>query len=145
LEPEHIRTDRIEYRMMKTGSLVSIPIPPQAHKLLQPYLEAGNAFVFPLLKKGDDRDPVRLWKRISVRNVKINQDLKKVAGLAGLDTAGLSTHIARHSFADFARRKSGNLFAISKTLGHRDLATTQVYLASFDREAVDQLAEDLWK
>jgi len=144
LKPENVKGDRIEYRMMKTGSLVSIPIPPQAHELIKPYLAADNAFVFPLLEQGDDRDPIHLRRRISARNARINQDLKKAARLAGLDAAGLSMHVSRHSFADYARRKSGNLYAISKALGHRDLATTQTYLASFDREAVDQLAEDLW-
>ncbi len=145
LKPENVKTDRIEYRMLKTGSLVSFPVPPQARELLKPYLAAGGAFVFPLLKEGDDRDPIQLRRRINTRNSRINQGLKKAAELAGLDAAGLSMHVARHSFADYARRKSGNLFAISKALGHRDLATTQLYLASFDQEAVDQLAEDLWR
>jgi len=98
-----------------------------------------------LLEQGDDRDPIRLRQRINTRNTRTNYSLKKAAEKAGLDPAGLSMHVSRHSFADYARRKSGNLFAISKALGHRDLATTQTYLASFDREAVDQLAEDLWR
>ena len=53
-------------------------------------------------------------------------------------------HVARHSFADTRGRSRGTCLAISKALGHRDLATTQQYLKSFDRESVDRLAEDLW-
>ena len=144
LKPEDVKEDRIEYRMLKTGSPVSIPIPEAARAILRPYLDRKAAYVFPLLTNGDGSDSIRLRRRISSRNVVINRNLKAVAELAGIESDGLSMHVARHSFADYARQKSGNLFAISKALGHRDLATTQQYLKSFDREAVDQLAEDLW-
>ena len=64
--------------------------------------------------------------------------------MAEIDSEGLSMHVARHSYADFARRKSGDLFAISQTLGHKSLETTEAYLKSFDQDAVDKLGEDLW-
>ena len=124
--------------MLKTGSPVSIPIPEDARAILRPYLDRKVAYVFPLLSEGDERDSVRLRRRISSRNVVINRNLKTVAEMAGIKPDGLSMHVARHSFADYARQKSGNLFAISKALGHRDLTTTQQYLKSFDREAVDR-------
>ena len=64
---------------------------------------------------------------------------------AGLNDAdSISMHISRHSFADYARIKSGNLYAISKTLGHSSLQITEAYLKSFDQDAVDQLADQLW-
>ena len=53
-------------------------------------------------------------------------------------------HIARHSYADHARRMSGDLYAISKSLGHSNLQTTEQYLKSFDRDAVDRLAGQVW-
>jgi integrase/recombinase XerD len=56
----------------------------------------------------------------------------------------VSFHVARHSYADFARTRSGDLFAISKALGHASLQITQTYLKSFDRDAVDRLSEQLW-
>lgn len=145
LKAEQVKEDRIEYRMLKTGSPVSIPIPEAARAILRPYLDREGAYVFPLLTDGDEGDSVRLRRRISSRNVVINRNLKTVAELAGIESDGLSMHVARHSFADYARQKSGNLFAISKALGHRDLATTQQYLKSFDREAVDNLAGELWQ
>ena len=52
--------------------------------------------------------------------------------------------MARHSFADHARTRSGDLYAISKSLGHGNLQTTETYLRSFDRDAVGSLADDLW-
>ena len=50
----------------------------------------------------------------------------------------------RHSYADHARRMSGDLYAISKSPGHSHLQTTETHLNSFDRVAVDQLARDVW-
>ena len=84
-------------------------------------------------------------RRISSKNTLCNRFIKEAAAQAGLDDAyRISMHLARHSFADYARAKSGNLYAISKTLGHSSLQITQTYLKSFDQEAVDQLADTLW-
>ena len=98
----------------------------------------------PLLEKGDERDSVQLRRRIASRNAQINAALKRVARLAGLEPEGLSMHVARHSFADYARRQGGNLYAIATSLGHSNLQTTETYLKSCDREAVDGLADHLW-
>ena len=91
-----------------------------------------------------DRDGVYLRKRIASRNTTANAALKRLASLAGIEPDGLSTHVARHSFADYARRQTGDLYAISKSLGHGNLSTTETYLRSFDRDAVDGLATRLW-
>ena len=147
LKQEHVREDRLSYQMAKTGTLISVPLPPPALTLIAPYCEQASrdTFLFGYLKPGDDTDPVRVRRRISSHNALVNRRLKDVAELAGVEAEGLSMHVARHSFADFARRKSGNLYAISKTLGHSSLQVTQAYLKSFDRDAVDQLASELWE
>lgn len=40
----------------------------------------------------------------------------------------LTAHVLRHTFATWSLRKSGNLYAVSKALGHARLAQTEVYL-----------------
>lgn len=146
LRAKNIKEARVSYSMLKTGHPLSIPLPEEALTLLQSYLDGKepDAFVFPFLAAGDDKNGVHLRRRISSKNVLVNKALKRVAEQVGLDAEGLSMHVARHSFADFARRRSGNLYAISKTMGHRNLATTEQYLKSLDQEAVDELAETLW-
>ena len=67
-----------------------------------------------------------------------------MAERADLLPDGLSMHVSRHSFADYARRKSGNLYAISKSLGHKNLNETDGYLKELDQDAVDGLATALW-
>jgi site-specific recombinase XerD len=145
LKKDSVRDGRLAYRMLKTGNAVSIPLPPQALELLQPYLSNGSDYLFPFLKNGDEADPVHLRRRISSNNTLVNMRLKEVARLAGIREEGLSMHVARHSYADLARTRSGDLYAISRTLGHSDLKTTEQYLKSLDQEAVDRLAESMWK
>ncbi len=134
---------RIRYKMAKTGNPLDIPIPSPAVALIQKY-EADEKYLFPLLRGKDTRGPVKVRRHIGSMNAMVNRYLKKVAEVAGIEAKGLSMHIARHSWADYARRKSGNLYAISKSLGHGDLSTTETYLKSLDQQATDQLAEDLW-
>jgi integrase len=148
LKVGELQNGRCAYRMNKTGRLVSVPIPEPARRLLVPYLDGKQPddFALPFLKRGDDADPRTLRRRIGSKNALCNRFIKVAAERAKLDEAdSISMHISRHSFADYARQKSGNLYAISKTLGHSSLQITQQYLKSFDQEAVDQLADELWK
>ena len=138
---------RCVYRMNKTGRCISIPVPEQAIRLLAPYMKGKQPqdFVMPFLNRGDDEDPRKLRRRISSKNTMCNKNIKVAAKRAGIaDPSSVSMHISRHSFADYARKKSGNLYAISKTLGHSSLQITETYLKSFDQEAVDQLGKELW-
>lgn len=146
LRPGHVREGRLTYRMMKTGTLVEVPLPPPALVIVErrlPHAE-GEGYLFPFLKEGDEADPVHLRRRVNARNVVANKQLKRLAALADLEPDGLSFHVARHSFADYARQRSGDVYAVMKALGHTSLTVTQQYLRSFDRDAVDRLANDLW-
>jgi len=142
-------TPRVEYCMAKTGTHVSVKLPPRAveiaeHYQSQEHFQGEESFLFPLLEPGDDSGPAKVRRKIASKNTLVNRYLKKVAKKADLEPEGLSTHVARHSFADYARRESGDLYAISKALGHKSFKVTKDYLASFDRDATDQLADDLW-
>lgn len=103
--------DRLAYRMGKTGKLQSVKITPPARRILAFYLSTEpdpEAFVFPMMKPYDltNRDGSikarKLHNAKSSQNALVNKYLKKIAELAGINKA-LSTHIARHSFADVAR------------------------------------------
>lgn len=148
LKPEHVRDGRLRYRMLKTGSLVDLPLPPAALAIAERYAAAvtpERPFLFPMLVEGEDADPVRLRRRIASWSARVNGYLKAVAEAAELpDASRVSFHAARHAYAVFAASKSGDLNAISKALGHGSLAVTQAYLKSFDRDATDRLSEALW-
>ncbi|WP_263841507.1 tyrosine-type recombinase/integrase [Salinibacter sp.] len=146
LRPSNIRDGRLKYRMLKTDKLIRISLPDSALEILERWRDAHDGpFLFPYLEKGDDEDPVHLRKRISVWNQMANRSLKKLARKAEIqDPDDVTMHVARHSFSDLARRRGDDLYAVSKALGHSDLKTTERYLAAFDDEAVEDLADKIW-
>jgi integrase len=147
LTPENVEDGRLRYRMMKTGTGVSIDLPDKALSIIERWTEAHSGpFLFPYLEEGDDRDPVHLRKRISVWNQMANRSLKALARQAEIASPDEVTfHVARHSFADYARKRADNLYDVSKALGHSSLTITESYLAAFDQDAVDRLTKKMWE
>ena len=149
MKPDHVVSDdsgtRLRYTMMKTDEVVELRLPPAAVRIVERYAE-GSGLLFPFIKERDLEDPVRLRQRISSANVRVNISIKEVASLAGIrKPKEVSFHVARHSFADYGRQASGgDVYAVSKALGHSRIATTEHYLASFDRAATDRLADNMW-
>jgi len=57
-------------------------------------------------------------------------------------TKNITFHCARHTFAVSLLSKNVDIYTVSKLLGHRELATTQIYAKVMDQkkeEAVDLL------
>ena len=46
----------------------------------------------------------------------------------------ISTYTARHSFATMLKRSGVSISFISESLGHRDVRTTESYLADFEKD-----------
>ena len=73
---------------------------------------------------------------------KVNKNLKLLAADLKVE-ANITTYVARHSFASVLKKSGVNIALISEALGHSDLATTQIYLDSFDNEQVDEAMKNL--
>lgn len=130
----------ITYRIHKTGKVHSIPVPKQAVAILNHYRPASDAapsgLIFPVLNKQVDFNHEKALKQeISRKNALVNKYLKKLCQAAGINKP-VAFHMARHTFADMARIKTGDIYGISKSLRHQKLATTERYLASMDETAV---------
>ena len=146
VEGENGVPDRLVYRMGKTGKRQSIKITLPASRILAHYLAEDKdteAFVFPMLDGYDLSTPRKRYNARSSQNTLVNKYLKKIAEMAGIDKP-LSTHIARHSFADLARSAGWSIYDISKALRHASVEMTQRYLKAFDSVALDNRMEELF-
>jgi integrase len=132
---------RLEYHMEKTGQYKSISLMPKANAILKHYKNRASKpqdYIFPFIDKSLDlKDSMVLFNQISSCTALVNKYLKEVATKADIKKV-LSTHIARHSFADIARTKKASVYDISKMLGHSSIKITEAYLASLDIDSQDE-------
>ncbi|HUN14468.1 MAG TPA: site-specific integrase [Alistipes sp.] len=108
---------RIEITMQKTKEPLYLPISDEALKWLPERSEAGDSdFIFPLTHEGTVNDTLQHWA--------------KVAGI----TKHISFHVARHTHATMMLTLGADLYTVSKLLGHKNIATTQIYAKIVDKK-----------
>lgn len=140
LKSKNFQEDRLTYQMSKTKDVKSIKLHTKSKALLSHYLRneaLPEDYVFPILdNQRDYSDWDFLHRQISAKNALINKYLKKLAKKAEI-TKKLSFHVARHSFANVARDKIGDITKIQRMLGHKDIQTTQIYLGEIQDTSLD--------
>jgi len=152
LKWRNIEDGRLIYQMDKTagsfGSFKSIPIPKKGLQILEYYKSLTtnpDHYIFPLFNDELDYSDIGFLKRqISSKNALVNKYLKKLSEEAEI-TKKVSFHVSRHSFADFARKKSKDMYGLSKTLGHSNIQPSQQYLDDFDQDAVDEIMKNVFE
>ena len=108
---------RIEITMQKTKEPIYLPISDEALKWLPERGEAnGSDFIFPLTHEGTVNDTLQHWA--------------KVAGI----TKHISFHVSRHTHATMMLTLGADLYTVSKLLGHKNIATTQIYAKIVDKK-----------
>lgn len=102
----------IQYRRIKTHTLVNIPLSKPAAKLTE-YYRAG-------------RGRGQLLRDLPTDQT-FNRLIKKVCSRVGIDKA-VSAKAARHTFATlYYKKNSGDIGTLSKLLGHTSVTTTMIY------------------
>lgn len=134
---EQISAEDFVYHELKHGKPVRVrrQLNAELRDILARYADrrtAGHRFVFPIYDDAADLGE-KVVLTTAVR--KINRGLHTIAELAGLPK--FSSHSARHSWAELARKAGVDIYGISKNLGHSKLAVTENYLAAFDQVAVE--------
>lgn len=102
--------------------------------------DGGSEYLFPFLKRGMNAE--QEYKTIKNVVRLTNKKLKNWGNEIGLNFA-LSTYSARHSFSNIAQRNDIPVYQISKSLGHRNMKTTQIYLESLSNGEVDKISSVL--
>lgn len=140
----------LSYTMGKNDKPVSLILIAKARRIAASYLirpdgkpKGKDDFLFPMLQGRSLATARDERNAISSENALTNKYLKKIARAANVE-GNLSFHVARHSFAEIARRKGWDVYAISKALAHGDLSITEGYMAGFDSELVDSKMRELF-
>lgn len=141
---------RLSYTMGKTGKGARLLLILQAERIARAYFvdeqgapKPADAFLFPMLEGYDLSTAKQRHNAVSAQNTVHNKYLKKIGEKAEVGGT-LSFHIARHSFADLARKQGWDVYAISKALAHSNLGVTEQYLAGFDGDLVDEKMDALF-
>lgn len=58
--------------------------------------------------------------------------IKRIQKVCGLEDIKFSAHVFRHTFAKMYLKRGGDLFKLSRQLGHSDINTTKIYLEDFN-------------
>lgn len=115
-----IKNNQILIDMHKTGLPVSIPVIPEAAKLIC-VQEDGKCF------------------RV-LSNEPFNRYLKDIADHAGI-YKNLSTNVARHTFATLSISLGIPLKVVSSILGHTSIKTTEIYISVYDEMKADEMTK----
>jgi integrase len=112
-----IKEGFLYFRQMKTKGVERMKLMPDAVKIIkrQKKLHPNSELVFIL---NDSKD-------------KINKHIRQIATTAKIKK-WLHYHISRHTFATWLITRGVDIYTVSKLLGHRDIATTQVYAKLVD-------------
>jgi site-specific recombinase XerD len=113
------------------------------HRLVPFSVELRKALWKSLARR---QDPVFIFgtknhTKVTVRN--IERDFKALGNQLGITGVRFSPHTLRHSFAVGYLRKGGNLFYLSKILGHSSVKTTERYLQSLGIEDLQAVHNSL--
>ena len=102
-----------------------------------------DGYIFDALDGYDITTPLGLNKALSSRNAYANKELRNIAAAAEIADK-ISFHVARHTFADLARRNGWSVYDVSRALAHSSIKVTDTYLQGFDEERLDKKMDELF-
>lgn len=125
----------IYYFRRKTGTRLIVKVERCMEEIIEryKYKRIGSPFLLPIIKN-DDENAYRQY--VSASHM-VNRSLRRIGRIADLDIP-LTMYVARHSWANAARRKNIPLSIISEGMGHSSEKTTKIYLDELDNNLIDR-------
>jgi site-specific recombinase XerD len=145
LKHRNIAENRITFNRQKTGKLISFQLQPMAIEIIERYKTQSfnnDDYIFPILKRNIHVTATQQYAKVQRVNKRVNKYLKLIGEHLEFPIP-LTTYVARHTFATVLKRSGVNIAIISESLGHSDLATTQIYLDSFENSQIDAAMQHL--
>jgi integrase/recombinase XerD len=112
---------------------ISVPFTDKARHIIEKWGnpdKSPEAYVIPHLTDG--LTPEKLRDSVKSFTKQVNKQLKEIGTQQNID--GLSSMVARHSFATILKNSGAPVAFIGETLGHSSTKTTENYLKSFETE-----------
>ena len=110
----------------------------------KPETETPTGYIFPILNTNRElSSEAGLKKEISRKNALANKYLKEISVLLGLRKP-ISCHCSRHTFADLARKKTNDIYSISRLLNHSKISVTEGYLKELDIDSLDKAMDEIF-
>jgi integrase/recombinase XerD len=139
LTKENIVDGRIVYRRRKTHKNYSIRLFPEAEVILNKLKSNNSTYLLNIITSDVPEDSIEAKKRISQWIKTTNKYLKRISESEKIN-GKITTYVARHQFANTAKRLGYSNELIADSLGHEyGNKITNIYLDSFDREVVDEM------
>ena len=128
LEREHVDLDTMVLRVLGKGHKIRlVPISIEGRKALFRWLSRSEGRYFLSTKRG------RQW---SHRNA--YRDVTSLCRSIGITATRVNPHAFRHCFAVSYIRNGGDIYRLSRILGHTSISTTQLYLRSMGLEHLQE-------
>ena len=127
----------ISYRRHKTGTLLTVEIPPAAMNLIKRYQNTDSAspYLLPILSGNQKSEEEYAEYQHALR--KLNYDLKQLAVYCGIKL-NVSSYTSRHTWATLAKYCHFSEQLICDALGHSSTKVTETYLKSFKNDELDR-------
>lgn len=107
-----------------------VPISIELRKVMYVYMTRKR------IKVGSLLFPTKNGTKVGYHN--FLRDFKIHCKDLGIENVRISPHGLRHYFAQHYLRQGGDLYRLSRILGHTNIATTQIYLRSMNIEAIKE-------
>ncbi|PRY35966.1 site-specific recombinase XerD [Spirosoma oryzae] len=132
--------------------LMSIPIPPPALSVVSRYWKADKpeAYLIPWLEYEPDvtrttaENKLLMEEDIGRATSRMNAGLRRLESITNTELSGFTSHSARHSYAQRAKRKGKSIEWIKETLGHSNYDITAGYLDDLDADELNQNMQDVY-